>query len=116
MWAGAHAKRQEDSMNGIKFKSAVKAAFVAAAMFAAPAAIACASAPSAETAATKVGGSMERALRFRSRVAATTRIVTTRLGLPLLAAAAILGAVGVGPALADTTPVIYGSNWLHGTG
>jgi hypothetical protein len=38
-------------MNGIKFKSAVKAAFVAAAMFAAPAAAAFASAPSADAAA-----------------------------------------------------------------
>jgi len=38
-------------MNGIKFRSAIKAAFVAAAMFAAPAAVAFVSAPSADAAA-----------------------------------------------------------------
>ena len=37
MWADAHADRQEDPMNGIKLKSAFKAAFMAAAIFAAPA-------------------------------------------------------------------------------
>jgi hypothetical protein len=35
MWADAHADRQEDQMNGIKLMSAVKTAFVAAAMLAA---------------------------------------------------------------------------------
>jgi hypothetical protein len=50
MWADAHAERQEDSMNGIRLKSAVKAAFVAAAMVAAPAAVAFVSAPSADAA------------------------------------------------------------------
>jgi hypothetical protein len=50
MWADAHADRQEDSMGGIRFKSAVKAAFVAAAMLAAPAAAAFVSAPSADAA------------------------------------------------------------------
>ena len=38
-------------MNGIKFRSAIKAAFVAAAMFAAPAAVAFVSVPSADAAA-----------------------------------------------------------------
>jgi len=44
-------QRQEDPMNGIKFNSAVKAAFVAAAMFAVPAALAVASASSASASA-----------------------------------------------------------------
>jgi hypothetical protein len=51
MWADAHAKRQEDSMNGIKLKSAAKAAFVAAAMLAAPIGVVLASASSADAAA-----------------------------------------------------------------
>jgi surface antigen len=51
MWAGAHAKRQEDSMNGTKSKSAVKAAFVAVAMLAAPVALSVAAVSSASASA-----------------------------------------------------------------
>jgi hypothetical protein len=99
MWADAHAKRQEDSMGGIKFKPAVKAAPVADAMLAAPAAIAFASAPSAEAAATKVGGSMERALRFRSRV--------TRFAVGI---AAVLGLVVGGVGLLGSQAASAGTN------
>jgi hypothetical protein len=51
MWVDAHAERQEDSMGGIKFRSAVKAASVAAAMFAAPAALVAVSVSSASASA-----------------------------------------------------------------
>src|SRR5690348_18367937 len=51
MWADAHAEGQEDPMNGIKFKSAVKAAITAATILAAPAALAVASVSSASASA-----------------------------------------------------------------
>ena len=36
--------------------------------------------------------------------------------LAVLAAASVVGVRNGSPAFADTTPAIYGSNWLHGTG
>jgi FG-GAP-like repeat/CHAP domain len=51
----------------------------------------------------------------RTRIYHTKRRVIG-LGLALIAMIAFGGVIRSVPAEADTTPVIYGSNWLHGTG